>query len=190
MKKLLTFALLSVALVVSVKAQGTINFVNSTGTKVTNSIGNSAVPLNSPNFIAGLYWGAEGTPTNSLALIATTTTWSPFSGVFSGGTVAFPVAGGTRITVQIRAWSSGFATYELAKQSIDPAVVSGVGIAQLITLGNGGSPATPAASLVSPTVVGDTAMRGFIMVPGVPEPSSIALGLLGLGAVALFRRKK
>ena len=31
---------------------------------------------------------------------------------------------------------------------------------------------------------------GFEIAPVVPEPSSIALGLLGLGAIALFRRRK
>jgi hypothetical protein len=192
MKKLLLVLAFAVVTIATARAQGTINFANSTGTKVTNSLTGAAVPLNSSSFVAGLYWGAEGTAESSLALIATTTTWSPFSGVYNGGTVTFPVAGGTRITVQVRAWSAGFATYELARASNDPNVVAGFGNLQLITLGNGGVPPAPAANLVSPTVVGDTPIRGFIMTPGVviPEPSSIAIGLLGLGAIALFRRRK
>jgi len=179
MKKLLLVAVLTLT-AAFVHAQGTVSFVNSTTTKVNYDTGTGStapVPTGNPGiYTAGLFWGAQGTPQAGLAQIATTTTWAPFSGVFSGGTVSFPVAGGTKVSLQVRAWKTA-----------DPLNI-GYGPVQLITLGNAGSPPSPAASLTAPTTSGDSPFAGFV-VP-VPEPSSIALGLLGLGAVALFRRKK
>jgi hypothetical protein len=169
-------------------AQGTVSFVNSTTTKVTypTVVGDfSPIPVGNPNpnFVAGLFWGPEGSSWESLTLIATTQTWQPFSGVFSGGTVIFPVPGGTRVTVQVRAWN--VATPD----------IGGLGPLQLITLGGAGTPPGAPASLTAPITAGDTSFVGFAIIynpiiPNVPEPSSIALGFLGLGAVALFRRRK
>jgi hypothetical protein len=180
MKKLLLVAILGLT-AAFVHAQGTVSFVNSTTTKVTYDTGTGTtapIPVGNPNpnWVAGLFWGTEGTPQGSLTQIATTQVWQPFTGVFSGGTVTFPVAGGTRVSLQVRAWNVA-----------TPSLV-GFGPIQLITLGGAGTPPGAPASLTAPTTPGDTAFAGFL-VP-VPEPSSIALGLLGLGAVALFRRRK
>jgi hypothetical protein len=186
MKKLLLVAIFACAAVTAF-AQGQLNFANDTNTRLTNSAGNYP-PANSTTHKAGIYWGAVGTPEGSLNLLpagsnGVTTTWSPFSGIFNGGTATFPTLG--QVAVQIRVWSATFADYAAA---VAGGGQTGKGIIQLITLGNPNSvpPGTP-TSLTTPGG-SDTPFQRFGIV--VPEPSSIALGLLGLGAIVLFRRRK
>jgi hypothetical protein len=156
--------------------QGTLTFANSSPTKVYYPAGDSweIIPVGTPNpnWVAGLYWGAEGASESSLTLIATTQTWMPLPGIFQGGTVTFPVAGGTRVTLQVRVWN--VATPERY----------GHGVLQLITLGAKDLPINPPASLTMPMTAGDTPFSGIYW---APEPSSIALGLLGLGVIAFMR---
>jgi hypothetical protein len=170
-------------------AQGQLNFANDTTTRLTNGAGVNFPPAGSTTYKAGIYWGPAGAGENSLNLLpassnGVTTTWSPFSGIFNGGTATFPTLG--QIAVQIRVWGANYADYAAAILAGAPegTVKSAV---QLVTLGNPNSipPGTP-TSLVSPTGPGDTPFRWTI----VPEPSSIALGLLGLGAIAWFRHRK
>ena len=187
MKKLL-LAAISVCAAGAVYAQGTLNFGNSTTTRITTSSG-ANVPAGNPSpFIAGLYWGASGTAVDSLELLTMTQNWGPFAGIFQGGTATFPVAGGTEVTLQVRVWSEGYPTYEAAAAAGLPTVEFGTGPLQTLALGGAGVPPGPPQSLTSPTG-GGTPFTGF-QLQVVPEPSTIALGLLGLGALALFRRRK
>jgi len=187
MKKLLLVAIFACAAVTAF-AQGQLNFANDTATRITNAAGANYPAAGSSSHKAGIYWGAVGTPESSLNLLpagsnGVTTTWSPFSGIFNGGTATFPTLG--QVAVQIRVWNANFADYAAALAGGGEA---GKGIIQLITLGNPNSvpPGTP-TSLTNPGG-SDTPFQRFGVV--VPEPSSIALGLLGLGAIVLFRRRK
>jgi hypothetical protein len=189
MKKLLLAAIFTCAAVTAF-AQGQLNFANDTTTRLMNGAGANFPPANSATYKAGIYWGSVGTAEGSLNLLpassnGVTTTWSPFSGIFNGGTATFPTLG--QIAVQIRVWGANYADYAAAILAGAPEG-TGKGIIQLITLGNPNSipPGTP-TSLVSPGGT-DTPFQRFAIV--VPEPSSIALGLLGLGAIVLFRRRK
>jgi hypothetical protein len=193
MKKLL-LAALSVGVVISASAQGTLNFQNTTGTRLTNEAG-----ANFPSgttYKAGIYWGTQGTPEASLVLLpassnGVTTTWAT-AGFFSGGTATFPQPGGTQVAVQIRVWQATYADYAaaLAGQVVNPSERLGKGIIQTFALGNAGDPATPPQDLAAPGG-GGTPFQRFGVLPGIiPEPSSIALGLLGLGAIVLFRRRR
>jgi hypothetical protein len=197
MKKLLLIAAISCSAVM-VFAQGQVAMQNNSATRTVNPAGTASPAAGSTTVSVGLYWGTAGSAEASLVPLPnssydTATVWSPFAGIFNRGLATFPVAGGTQVSLQVRAWSSGYATYEAALASgiADGSVVAGKGIVQLITLGNApGVPApSPAASLITPSGAGDTPFQRFTIAP-VPEPSSIALGLLGLGAVALFRRRK
>ena len=105
---------------------------------------------------------------------------------FNGGTRTLAgIAEGSQAAIQIRAWNGAFSTYEAAYAASLIDGVTQVGkssIFNVVTGAPNGVPPTSAAAL--------TPMTRFLVAPSVPEPSSIALGLLGLGAVALFRRRK
>ena len=198
MKKLLLAALFICA-VVSASAQGTLNFANSSGTRLTNEAGTSFPAAGNATYKAGIYWGAQGSPEASLVLLpassnGVTTTWGPLSGIFSGGTATFPVAGGTTIACQVRVWQATYADYAaaLAGQVLNPSERLGKGVVQTLALGAAGDPPSAPQDLAAPGG-GGTPFQRFGVIPVgvvVPEPSSIALGLLGLGAIVLFRRRK
>lgn len=96
-----------------------------------------------------------------------------------------PTTGGPggAVTLQIRAWSAGFASYEEALATGSTAVF--IGKSGLFSLSSTGNPQA------EPPVV-PTDMVGFVgfNVAPVPEPSVIALGVLGLGALLMLRRRK
>jgi len=195
MKKIL-LGLAVIGITASVFAQGTINFSslvapgNSRGTNQTLSTGGTGTGLASgASFLAQLYVGAAGVSdptllsTNSGAGPAIFNTGGQ-AGYFAGGPRTLAgVALGATVTVQIRAWSSAFPSWEAAPIT-ERTALSGAFAPNLIQIvtGGGGTPAGPPAALtgLTPYVIGVT----------IPEPSSIALGLLGLGAIALFRRRK
>jgi len=193
MKKLL-LAAFCLGTTFSVLAQGTLNFQNNIATRTTNANGTGFPPAGSSAYSAGLWWGASGTPEASLQLLpaasgGVTSTWNANSaGLFQGGLATFPVPGGTPVALQVRVWQNSFPDYQTA---LAQGGIAGKGPLQQITLGNApGVPLpTPPADLVAPTGAGDTPLTRFAVAP-VPEPSSIALGLLGLGAIVLFRRRK
>jgi hypothetical protein len=188
MKKLLllaTFALITA----SAFAQGTVNFANVGGgapgsVNAPVTLSTTGAKLDGAAWLAQLYWAPAGvSDPNSSSLVALTGSApgtfnsGAQAGYFTAGQRTFPVAGGTVVSIQVRAWNAAAgATYEAASGSA--AGITGKGNVIQYTLGT--PPATPN------NLVGLTA---FTVSP-VPEPSSIALGLLGLGAVALFRRRK
>jgi len=195
-KHLLLLGLL--LLPVSLFAQGTVQFANtSTTTMTTNSTATPpagqvadrvGVTTGVNTYLVGLYIAPQGT-TDPLAfsLIGTATNGTvPVSnGRFNGGN-PFAIAGNTGQTIafQIRAWQfNAGATYEAATAD---GVYRGVSAIGFVT------PAT--GTQTTPALFGTSAGQlssGFVLTPNaIPEPSSIALGLLGLGAIALFRRRK
>jgi len=182
MKKLL-LTIATVALAVSLHAQGTVTFNNSSATKITNSVtGQAAAGVN-----VGLYYSSNlGATRNSLTLepgAVTNTLSGASAGLFIGSTrtISTVPANGT-IVMQLRAWSGAFGSYEAALAGGSAADMFGE--SPLFTVGPLGGGTTP-----TPSITGVGKLTAFTVAP-VPEPSSIALGLLGLGAVALFRRRK
>jgi hypothetical protein len=143
--------------------------------------------LNAPGtFSVGLYGGPGGTAEDSLQLIGALASFG--STAAQAGYVLTSTGGGNRTidgvpagspaALQIRAWSAGYPTYEAAFASNLGTVF--VGKSAVITVSPTAPPSPPAAL---------TGLAGYTVAP-VPEPSTIALGLLGLGAIALFRRRK
>jgi hypothetical protein len=120
------------------------------------------------NFKSGTQAGyvATGTGVNSLGqatktgVLVTTTTLKP--------------SAGTTVTLQMRVWAGGtVANYEAAMAA------NGVyGSSQLFTMTAYASPATPLSI---------TGLKSFTI--GVPEPTTIALGVMGAAALLLRRRK-
>lgn len=187
MKKLFIASLLLVTGVFA-HAQGTFTMNNSTATRITNAVTSvGAVGVN-----VAVYYSANTNLVTSqddsgLAIAANSRTNTIANGTFIGGTRNIPdIAGpGFGAAFQVRAWSGAFATYEdaYAAAQLDGVTLVGKSVVfHMPTLGGG---ATPAQS-----IFGANKLNQFNVAPVVPEPSSIALGLLGLGAIALFRRRK
>jgi len=195
MKKLIVLLAL-IGLPAGLFAQGTLVFQNATSPDTTFQTNDMASPTphigridGAGQFLIGLYTAPAGTTDESAFILRITATNR--TGNFRGTFVNSPTTGitgvpvGLQIAFQVRAWSfqnGGAAdTYESAPGTAYKGK-TGIGFA------TGGDPAggTPG------TLFGSSA--GQIGVPtiltAVPEPSSIALGLLGLGAIALFRRRK
>jgi len=182
-------------------AQGTVNFANNSNSRLTtnstatpppgqnaNQVGNTT---GAGQYTIGLYVAPQGTTDlNAFTLMGPTAPNqtgvqnSFFNGNPSGGFFVISNNTGTPIAFQVRAWqTSAGATYEIAR-SIATAYRGVTAIGEV----------TPATGLGVPPALFGTApgqVGGIVLTPGgVPEPSSIALGLLGLGAIALFRRRK
>jgi len=183
MKKLiLTSALLAMA--VTAFGQGQIVFNNGTPTKITNSVTGVALAGGVNSKVALYIASGSSAAENTLAFQATAQTNLFAAGLFQGGVRTLGLPGGP-ITLQVRAWAAAnntYATYEEAVLALpsDPTVVFGK--SALLNVTTFESP-TPAVTLIG-------AGLNQFNVGTVPEPSSIALGLLGLGAIALFRRRK
>jgi MYXO-CTERM domain-containing protein len=195
MKKTLLLVTLLVASL-SAFGQGVVNFNNRVAADANGPLVDA--PITDPagnrlqggfGYRAALYGGPVGTAEASLVLLTNSTsgagavdfrtTAATYGYVNVGAEGARTVSGaafGSQVVLQIRAWSGGYSTYEAA-------VASGnalLGKSQLVTIGTTTSP----TDQIIPRMVG---LQGFAL---VPEPSSIALGLLGLGALALIRRRK
>jgi len=187
MKKLLLLSGLMIA-ALGASAQGTLVFANfalasGVDAPVTNAMVSPSVRAAGSAFNAQLYVGAAGTA--NAALLNTNGVSGTPSAFQSGGGAGYFLGGsrdiagfapGSVITVQVRAWATA------AGASWEAAGPNARGESNLIQVPLGGG-TTPPSNLIG--------LQGF-NVGGVivPEPSSIALGLLGLGAIALFRRRK
>lgn len=167
-------------------AQGTVNFRN-----VNVAAGVSAPVFQADGttrlgtgYWAQLYAGPAGTAAGSLVAVGVPvqfqnniTTGLP-TGQVNGGAVDTGLAGASSATIQMRAWAgSAGANYEAAF-----ATGAGYGFSTPITVTLGNSAANP------PTTPADlVGLASFNLV--VPEPSTIALGLLGAAALLIRRRK-
>jgi len=157
-------------------AQGTISF---TDIVIAGGVRTIDAPVSGPGgllagsgFTAQLWAGANA---NSLVAVGN---GSPFlsgggAGYFNGGSIAIPgIAPGSAAVLQVRAWDdSTGATWATA-------TVRGQSATLTITTGGAGSPPGLPANL--------TGLASFSI---VPEPTTIALGVLGAAALLLRRRK-
>lgn len=179
MKKLLIIATCVVA-AMAAQAQGTVSFANTSTTKVKFENGTD-VAVNA--FKVGLYY-LNGANYEAVTLVPATggthpVSISPFAGRFNGGTLTLQgIGNGATATFQVRAWSASASTYEAALA--DPAAFIGESASFQLTLGGPGS--VPPATLVPGPFTGITNVRP------VPEPSIVALGLLGAAALLIRRR--
>lgn len=178
MRKLLILTACALS-AVGALAQGTVNFA-STGAQIFLA-GGTAAPASA--FTVGLYYGVAGTTDPAaLVLLSPTKALGPVAGRFLGGTITTPAttAPGASAVFEVRGWSTGYASYEAAASSgIATVFVGRSGIFNNAT-GNPTSvpPGTPAALVFANVTLNP-----------VPEPSTIVLGLLGVGALLIRRRK-
>lgn len=185
MRKLIALFAVTV-ITASALAQGTVSFNNNsafatTADRLVRNVGGS--PLVGQNFVAQLYYGPQGSDMGSLTAVASSaslfrvaTTSSP--GTWSGGTrTLVGIAAGQTAVLQVRVWDN------VAFPAGYAAAVTGNGVRGASALFNYTVPAAgspPAAFFIE-------GFRGFTL---VPEPSTIALGVLGLAGLLFIRRRK
>lgn len=150
--------------------------------------------LSGTGFTAQLFYGAVGTAEGSLVLAGTATstfrTGTTTIGAFNGTTAALnnpaamlPGGPGTRAVFQVRAWANTAgdgAVSDWAEVLGNDAIPRGYSTMFSPNFDLGGNGSTP------PNLIG---ISSFGLFTPVPEPSLIALGALGLGALLLRRRK-
>lgn len=174
MKKLIVAAVVGLT-AISALAQGQFTFANRSTTAGIDAkvfLPGGVTPLAGADFLAQAYIGADEA---SLAPVGTAL---PFrTGAAAGYITATPIttgiAAGTAVVIQMRAW-------EAAKGATYEAAVSGGGIygkSNLVPVSLSSPPAAPA------DMVG---LQSFAL---VPEPSTMALGVLGIAALLLRRRQ-
>lgn len=177
MKKTL-FTLALVALTASSSfAQGLIGLRNSFLTPI-NLQAEAGGALRKATIADGLnlsvYFGPAGTAAENLQKLSTATPigMSTTAGVLMTGIDAFalPVEGGQTVSLQLRATANG--GYEGATRVIQ------------VVLATAPAAGTP---IWHPS---NTSLFTPLTLSVVPEPSTIALGVLGLGSLLLFRRRK
>jgi len=181
MKKILLLAA-SMMIAVGAYAQGTVNFATAaTGVNAPARDTTGGAPgalATGAAYSAMLYVGPAGTAASALTTNGVSGGVASFgtaglAGYVTGGTRTITgFAGGTTVTLQVRAWATG------TGNSWETASTRGESVTVQATLASGVNQ--------PPNLVG---LQAFSINP-VPEPSSIALGLLGLGALALIRRRK
>jgi hypothetical protein len=214
MKKLaLTLALVGIG--ISAYPQGQINFQNLIGGSAASSIrapifgpeptdptlaitgqgtNNNSFPpgttrytgalLAGTGFTAELWAGPAGAAESALTPVANATATfktGAANGYFTGPTTA-PTINGVDVnqvaTLQVRAWDNkGGTLTSWAAVLADPTALRGVSPLFSATLGGG--------AVTPPNMTGLVSFNIF----AVPEPSVIAIGALGLGALLLRRRK-
>ena len=185
MRKLAVLLAVTVA-TASAFAQGTVTFANNSAyatvaDRLVKDVGGAS--LTGTTFFAQLFFGAQGTAEGSLTAVTPTaafrasTTASP--GTLVGGSRTLTgITSGQTATLQVRVWdSAAFASY-------DAAVAGGgkIGSSALFdyTVPAAGSP--PAAFFME-------GLRTFTLTQ-VPEPTTLALGAMGLAGLLAIRRRK
>jgi hypothetical protein len=173
-KLLLTLAL--VAMTAATYAQGTIAFGNSALTKY---MVNSAPATLTPVFSFGVFVNGSATPVPTLGASSTTT-----AGIIVAPSVyAIPGTDPLQVvSLQIKGWDAQYASYDAARAA---GGLAGATDVRQVTLGPTAGPGT----VIWQTATGTNPSR-FLPINIVPEPSTIALGVLGLGSLLLFRRRQ
>ena len=176
-KTLLTLALVALS-AAATYAQGTIQFANSALTKIKYEQ-TAGVLVDAPVGVAvfGVYWGASADQLTLVPTLANVTT----AGIINGGSV-FAIPGsaeGQTVFMQIKAWDASAANFA-------GSLHQGATDVRQVTLGPTAGPGT----VIWQTASGTNANRFKpFNINIVPEPSVVALGALGLGALLLRRRK-
>ena len=166
--------------------QGTVTFANSAGTAVVGWFTGEAVA--GGLYKAGLYYALAGTPANPDGTDAYQMTGDAVSirdgGLFFGGTRSLPgIDPGMEASLQVRAWSATYDTYEEAYAAGRSGYCEGIGVSIVMTFPLGGG-ALPTPTL---TVQGGLESFGIYV---CPEPSLWLLGWLVLPTLLVWRRGK
>jgi hypothetical protein len=189
MKKL---ALLAAFLAVGAMAygQGTFVMTNKKGTTLDAPVLDaSGAKLAGADYLAQLYAAPVGSVDFKSYGTAVPFRTGSAAGYFSDATaVDVGVAAGSKVDVQIRAWRAAAGTsYEAAALAAASATGNYGASATIPSLATGGGFDANGIPILPNNLIG---LQGFSLTGGViPEPSVLALGLLGAAALVLRRRK-
>jgi hypothetical protein len=186
-KSLLTLALVALS-AAATYAQGTIQFLNSALSKVKYESA-PGVFVDAPTGTKiGVFWGTDAGGSAAVVGKGKGTLQTPTSavgataGIWAGGTI-YAINGadtGSRIWLKIAGWDANVGDdFRSSGHYGESAVVN-------ILLGPTAGPGTVVWQSASAT---DTTRAKPFNINIVPEPSVVALGALGLGALLLRRRK-
>jgi len=188
MKKL-TIAVLSVLLVSGISAfgQGTIFFANRLSSSLFAPVymPDGTTPVSGAGFSAQLYADIGGSFTAIGSPLAFRT--GAGAGSWAGiDTTVNGIAPGASGTFQVRVWDNNGGAFTSFASALAAGRLTGIsGNITSLPLGGGSPPATSPNIVGNPTAINN--LQPFSM--QVPEPSTIALGLLGAAALLLRRRK-
>jgi len=181
MKRALLVAMGMVLATAGALAQGNVLFQSkvtnpAVNFKIVNPDGTAAEVGKYTVELWGAIGGADLAPlSGSLSGAASALIQTPLaltSGYFAGGTWSVTgVAAGVDAQLQVRVWETSYGSYNAQTAGL-------YGMGNIVTLKLTEPPATPAALVGMETIT----------LTAVPEPSILALGVLGLGAFMLRRR--
>jgi MYXO-CTERM domain-containing protein len=190
-KTLLTLALAGLS-AVATYAQGTIQFLNSGLSPVKYESAPGVAAVNTPiniGAVVGVFWGATA---DSLTLQTPTAKINTTAGVFNGGAV-YGLTGsqpGQTVFLKFAGWVNlGGTTPDTITGRNDPGIThyGETTVVQTIAL----APTAGPGLVVWEGAAGTNPNRAnAFTIQIVPEPSVVALGALGLGALLLIRRRK
>ena len=182
--------------------QGTVVFANA-GATISNILTLAPVPAGSI-FAVALYWLPDSptAPTTADfdaagpgARAAVATNFAG-AGIFSAGTVRIEgiTPPGANAWFQVRAWERLYGgrvvnSYEEALTTpVDPGQARPIlaGTSNIFKVDTGDPTTTPPGTPAP--IYGAGKLQGFYVVP-VPEPSLVGLGVLGIGALLMLRRR-
>lgn len=192
MKKLVILAA-ALAVAGTSYGQGTVGFANAGASAVSNSVAGGRIA--NAGFKVSLYylpWVSDAqVPTtddfNSAGqIVATSTLYAP--GLYNNGGASVRVDGITPAGgvgwFQVRAWELAFgADYATASSKVGALV----GTSSVLRVDTGDPTTAPPGAA---TTLISAGLKTFSVYPVVPEPTAIALGLLGLGSLLVLRRRK
>jgi hypothetical protein len=191
MKKLLTMVAAATCMAVQTYGQGTVTFA---ALNISNVLTGMKAEIGT-TFAVALYWLPDSATApvtgdfGSQNLAAVTNMVSAGGGNFGIVRIDGITPSGAPAWFQLRAWENVLGvgtTWEQAMVTPSPQ-----GRPALAGTSNIGKIDTGDPTTVPPGTAPNTALtlKGFVMVP-VPEPSVIGLGVLGLGALLLLRRRQ
>jgi hypothetical protein len=171
------------ALAGSTLGQGYVNFINlNPGQNVNGLVTRADGSLAGTEILGQLFAAAPGgslAPVGAPVAFRNNASTGAATGVISGGTVSIPgIPAGGAADIQLRAWAASAGADWDTAMNAPGAELGQSNVISLAATGDGG--------VVTPAFLsGLTATQMAI----VPEPSTWALMALGLGALALRRRK-
>jgi hypothetical protein len=178
--KILAIAISCIGLTSAAFAQGQINFFTFNATTSLGQVFSTAGVPAGGTYVGQLYGGLTNDRATFTA-VGTSSVFASNSGYINSGIVNVAgTFGGQTFFYELRVWDSALAS------SLETQATGRGGISSVASLVLGG---TPSGGGTPVPVSNANGFQTYTLAP-VPEPSTIALGILGAGSLLFLRRKK